>query len=273
LFAALPAAVLGGWLTSVSAAEPDRGELLAGLAGCLACHTAEGGVEGAGGHAVVTSFGTFYGSNLTADVGVGLGGWTLEQFDRALRLGRDPSGRPYYPAFPYTSFTRLLDADVAALWRWVQGLPAEPRVEEPHEVKPRYRGRAALGIWRSLAFRPGEFQGDPERSAAWNLGAYLVEGPGHCGECHTPRSGIGVPLRRRALQGSDAPVAPDISAGPEGVGGWSVDELVDFLDLGMLPDGDFTGGEMSRIVEQGTARLSAEEREAIALYLLDRDAR
>jgi mono/diheme cytochrome c family protein len=259
-------------LASALAGDAERGEVLAGLAGCLACHTAEGGAPGAGGHAVKTSFGTFYGSNLTADAEHGLGAWSYEDFERALRRGRDPQGRAYYPAFPYTSFTRLVEEDVADLWAWVQQLPPSPEPSLPHEVKPAYRGPAALGLWRGLGFRPGEFRPDVRRSEAWNLGAYLVQGPGHCGECHTPRTSIGVPKRAHALEGSTSPRAPDISASAEGVGGWALADLVAFLELGMLPDGDFTGGEMSRVIDEGTSALSADERLAMALYLLDRDA-
>ncbi|MCB9680324.1 MAG: cytochrome c [Alphaproteobacteria bacterium] len=262
----LLAVVLG----AAHAQDAEHGAQLAGLAGCAACHTAPDGAPLAGGYELTTDFGTFYGSNLTPDPVHGIGGWTFDDFVRAMRLGKDPQGRPYYPAFPYTAFTALTDADLADLWAWLRTVPADPRPDTPHDVLPRYRGRALLGLWRSLGFRKGPYTPDPSRSEAWNRGAYLVQGAGHCGGCHTPRSGVGIERRAHELAGSDAPPepAPDLTPSPEALGAWTVEDWTTFLDMGMLPDGDFVGGEMNRVVEEGTAQLTDADREAIAAYLM-----
>lgn len=251
-----------------------RGRTLAGLAGCAACHTAEAADDGtepvpyAGGHGVVTDFGTFYGSNLTPEPTHGLGAWTREDFARAMREGLSPDGTRYWPAFPYTSFHGLTDEDVDDLWAFLQSLPANATPDRPHETG---RGRWQLRLWRPLVFGDREvFTSDPEQSVAWNRGAYLVNAVGHCGECHTPRGSIGGLKRRKHLGGAhEGPAAgPNLTPHPDALGGWSQSDWTTFFELGMTPSGDFVGGEMSRIVEEGTAPLSAEDREAMATYLM-----
>lgn len=252
------------------AGDADRGARLAGLAGCAACHTPEGDdAVAAGGFALETPFGTFYGSNLTPDPETGLGDWTFEDFERAMRRGKSPEGRPYYPAFPYPSFTLVDDRDLEDLWAWLRTLEPVRREVPDHEVRPAYRGAFRVGLWRWFGFRRGPWEDDPDHDAAWNRGAYLVEGLGHCGECHTPRTGIGVPRRRWHLAGTDLPPEPGPNLTPheDALADWSVGDWTDFLDLGMLPDGDFVGGEMARVVDEGTAVLSDEDRAAIATYL------
>lgn len=246
-----------------------RGERLAGLAGCAACHTAEDGAPFAGGHALHTDFGTFHGSNLTPDPEHGLGGWTFEDFHRAMREGKRPDGRSYYPSFPFTSFTGLTDDDLSDLWAFLQTVPADPRPDEPHDLRRGYRKRWVLGLWRTFAFRKGPFEADADDPVVAR-GEYLVDVVGHCGECHTPRSGLGALKRRRWLAGSDAEPepAPNITPHDDGVGSWELDDWLTFLDMGMLPDGDWVGGEMARIVEEGTAPLSEADREAMARYLM-----
>lgn len=266
---------LAAWLALACAGpalgqDAEHGAQIAGLAGCAACHTAPGGETLAGGYAVVTPFGTFYGSNLTPDPDTGLGRWSFEDFVRAMRVGKSPEGRPYYPAFPYPAFSQLTDADLADLWAWLQAVAPVAQDSPPHEVVPRFRGRSLLGTWRLFSFRQGPFEPDPQRDEAWNRGAYLVRGAGHCGECHTPRNGIGGLRRGRELAGSrtEPEPGPNLTPGPGGLQGWSVDDLVTLLDMGMTPEGDFVGGEMGRIVDEGTARLSEADRRAIATYLL-----
>lgn len=248
--------------------DASRGEVLAGLGGCAACHTADDGAPYAGGHAVVTRFGTFHGSNLTADPEHGLGRWTYEDFARAMREGRAPDGRAYWPAFPYPAFTGLVDADLADLWAYLRTLPPDPTPEVPHAVRPVYDHASSLALWRSFGFRPGPWVAkDPEADAAWSRGAYLVRTIGHCGECHTPRGATGVPRRRRELAGSDDPRAPNLTPHPDGLGGWSEADLAEFLVSGTTAEGDVVGGHMGRVVELGTARLDASDRAAIVTFL------
>ncbi len=240
----------------VFAGDPAIGAVLAGLGGCRACHTADGGEPWAGGHTIETPRGTFYGSNLTPDPEHGLGRWSFEDFRRAMREGRAPDGRAYWPAFPYTSFTHLTDTDLEHLWAYLQTLTPVDRPDRPHEGAP---PRWQLGVFRALAFRRG-----PE---PLERGAYLAIAVGHCRECHTPRNAIGALRRRHELEGGRAPfvVAPAID--PEALASWSEDDLDTFFTIGMAPDGDFPGGGMQRIVEEGTARLSDADRQALIRWL------
>ncbi|HMV68809.1 MAG TPA: cytochrome c [Myxococcota bacterium] len=239
------------------AGDPVHGEALAALAGCPACHTAPDGAPYAGGHAVETKFGTFFGTNLTPDVEHGLGTWSEADFVRAMRDGRAPDGRAYWPAFPYPSFTHMDDADLADLWAWLRALPPDPRPDTLSVVRPRLRG--GLGLWRLIAFRPA-------REQILDRGQYLVDAVAHCGECHTPRSSIGAPIGRRYLGGNPDLGAPAID--PAALAGWSEGDVVTFLESGMTPEGDVTGGEMRRVVRDGTSRLSEDDRRAIAGWLL-----
>ena len=251
-------------LTAV-AGDPAAGAKLAGLAGCAACHTAEDGAPYAGGYAIVTDFGTFYGSNLTPDPDTGIGAWSEADFVRAMRHGRSPEGKAYWPAFPYPSFTQIDDDDLGDLWAYLQTL--EPVVQEvaPSDVS---RSRFELSLWRRLAFRRVGRAYEVE-SGEHALGAYLTNAVGHCGECHTPRSGIGIPRKKQVFSGTDAPPEPAPPITSEALG-WSIAELSSFLEDGWTPDDDVVGGEMARIVREGTAKLTDEERRAMAAYILSR---
>lgn len=250
----LPALLL---LSGLAAAQDaQRGEVLGGLAGCEACHTAPEGQPCAGGHRVQTDFGTFVGPNLTPDPEHGLGQWTQADFYRAMRKGRGPHGTRYWPAFPFTSFTGMREAELDDLWAWLQSLPPSDRPDEPHEIS---RGRGQLVLWRPLVFHPR----GPD--ASWSQGEYLVRAVGHCGECHTPRGSLGGLQERKHFQGSPGlgPPIHDLE--------WSAEEWADFLDSGMTPDYDIPGGEMGRVIRDGTARLSEGERRAMAEWLASPD--
>ncbi len=255
-------------LAASPSGDAARGAVLAELGSCGACHTAEDGVPYAGGHAIVTDRGTFYGPNLTPDPTHGIGGWTYDDFVRAMTLGRSPRGHTYWPAFPYPSYTNLREPELADLWAFLQTLPASSRENDRHDVgMPRW---PAARYWRRKYFEPGPFEDDPTQSAEWNRGAYLGHGIGHCGECHSPRNKLGAIQADAALSGSPGPPesAPDITPGKEGLAGWSTADLTSFFADGMTAEGDFVGGEMGRIVEKGTARLSPEDRRALAVWLL-----
>lgn len=237
-----------------------NGAVLAGLGACAACHTADDGAPFAGGHAVVTRVGTFHGSNLTPDPEHGLGGWSFSDFERAMRAGRSPDGHSYWPAFPYPSFTGFDDGDLQDLWAFLQALPAVSEPDVPHDAPAAWKRWA----WRVLAFHP---RGPEPRSR----GEYLVEVVGHCGECHTPRTSIGRMRRGRALQGSEAPWAEAPPIDREALADWSPDDLDTFLSMGMLPDGDFPGKGMYRVIKEGTSKLSDEDRAAMVAWLLGRE--
>lgn len=240
-----------------------RGELVAEVAGCGACHTAKGGAPFAGGWPIETKFGIFYGSNLTPDPDAGIGRWSGEDFARALRRGRSPEGRPYPPAFPYTSFSGLSDQDIADLWAYLRTIPADPTPDRPHEARAIATGRLPLTVWRWLSFRPAK--------VAEDRGTYLVEAVAHCGECHTPRDGLGRVRKGRAMAGNGDPPAPAPNVTP-GALVWTVEDWTGFFETGMLPDGDAVGGEMARVV-RATARLPEADRRAMAAVMVAVKAR
>ncbi|MCB9699690.1 MAG: cytochrome c [Alphaproteobacteria bacterium] len=251
-------------VVGVAWATPDAevGALLAGLAGCASCHTAADGAPYAGGYAIETRFGTFYGSNLTPDPETGLGEWTEHDLLRALTRGRSPKHHPYWPAFPYTSFRRLTDEDVGHLWAFLRTL--DPVVAEEREQEANAPGVGLWG-WRRVAFHARDWKplDDPEL----DRGAYLVEVVGHCGECHTPRNGIGQLKRKQALAGSDEPPHPAPDIRPETLK-WTLGDWDTFLTMGMMPDGDFAGSGMRHVVRDGTAKLPEADRAAMIRWLM-----
>ncbi|MBL8200317.1 MAG: cytochrome c [Chromatiales bacterium] len=256
------------------AATVERGRYLVHAGGCLTCHTADrpDAIPLAGGRAIKTTFGTFYAPNLTPDRSTGLGGWTDADLRRALREGVAPDGSYYYPVFPYPAYTGISDADVASIGAYLRSLdPVRQRTPE-HELPWYLSSRLVMLGWNLLNFSPARFSPDGARSAMWNRGAYLVRHLGHCGECHTPRNLLGAVDKRRELagnpQGPDGERIPDITQDRDsGIGRWSTDEIVLFLEYGVLPDGDFAGSSMSAVITDNTAHLTAGDREAIATYL------
>ncbi len=254
--------------------DPDRGAYVARMAGCIACHTdsKNGAAVLAGGPPLDTPFGTFHAPNITPDPAHGIGDWSLNDFAGALRHGIAPSGKPYYPAFPYTFYTRITDQDVADLWAAIWTVPPVATPSKPHDLGFPFNQRAALKLWRGLFFEPGVFAPDPARGEVWNRGAYIVEGPGHCGACHTPRNALGARSAEEALHGASnlpggaksEPITPEALVRK----GWTRADLVFALRTGLMPDGDSLGGPMGEVVRDGTAFLSEADLMAIASYLL-----
>jgi mono/diheme cytochrome c family protein len=250
-----------------------RGEYIFNIAGCLGCHTVpKTGQRLAGGRALKTPFGTFYSPNITPDRETGIGGWTDEDFIRALREGKAPDGTSYFPAFPYTSFTHLTDQDILDLKAYIDAQPAVSQPNKPHEVSPPFGWRFLLPVWQALFLDHGGLPDEPDRDERWKRGRYLVQAAGHCGECHSPRNFLGGIDHGRMLAGSasgpEGKAVPNITSDPEkGIGKWSEGELTFMLEIGMQPDGDFVGGGMNEVVENSTSKLTAEDRTAIATYL------
>lgn len=268
------AVLLLAMTAGAAAADPDlvtRGEQVFNIGGCTNCHTREGSQTLAGGAPLVTPFGTFHPPNITPDPTHGIGGWTQEQFDTAMREGRSPSGAPYYPAFPYTSYTRMSDDDLVALKAYLDSLPPSANPSPEHELGFPFNQRWGVRFWQWAFFTPGRFVPQPEKGDVWNRGAYLVLGPGHCAECHTPRNALGVLDMDRAFAGGDLGgpngKVPNITTSPNGIGAWSEDDISTALSLGMLPDGDFLGGEMGKIVSNGTSKLPPEDLAAVVTFL------
>ncbi len=254
----------------------QRGAYLFQAAGCEGCHTdrRNKGPRLAGGRALHTPFGIFYGPNITPDPEHGLGNWTKEDFRRALREGISPTNKPYYPAFPFTSFTKMSDADIDDLWAYLRSVPASSQANKPHDLNFPFNLRMLLRPWRGLFFEQGPYRPRPDRDRNWNRGAYLVDALGHCGECHSPRGPLGQVDASRALagnpQGPDNKKVPGITAEKSnGIGKWSLDDIVTYLSLGMSPTGDFAGGAMAEVVENTTQNLNDSDHQAIARYLKD----
>ncbi|MCX8099767.1 MAG: cytochrome c [Geminicoccaceae bacterium] len=247
-----------------------RGELLFHIGGCTNCHTAKDGPLLAGGDPLETPFGKFWAPNITPDPETGVGRWSEDDFLRAMRFGKAPDGSAYYPAFPYTSYARMSDPDLRALWAYLQTIPPVRREDRPHELSFPFNLRWGLHLWQWAFHDPTPLQPDPSKSEAWNRGAYLVEGPGHCAECHTPRTFWGALDHSRAYAGGrlGKEVIPNITSDPaKGIGKWSTNDLLGLLVIGIKPDGDFVGGDMAKVVRNGTAKLPESDREAIAEYL------
>lgn len=248
-----------------------RGEYLARAGNCLGCHTVPGGAPGAGGLAMDTPFGTIYTSNLTPDPKTGLGDWTADDFWQALHDGRARDGRLLYPAFPYTSYTRVTRADADALWAWLRTLAPVEQPNRQHALRFPYDTQAALMAWRALYFRPGVYQADAAQSAAWNRGAYLVQGLGHCSACHAQRNALGASSDPDALAGGLMPVqnwyAPSLTSPHEaGMADWPKADIVALLRDGTAPKAT-ASGPMAEVVFGSTQYLSADDLDAMATYL------
>ena len=249
-----------------------RGEYLVHAGGCITCHTAESddAVPFAGGRALESPYGTYYSPNITPDAETGIGGWSDEEFVDAFWLGVSPGGEHYFPAFPYTSYTGVSREDLLAMKAYLFSLEPVQQETPPHELSF-LASRFGAGLWKSRYFEPGRFEPNPEEGEEWNRGAYLVRHLGHCGECHTPRGRFGVLQRDRALTGNPdlaGEEVPNITADPEeGIGDWSIGDIEYFLEMGMEPDGDFTGGLMAEVIDNCTSHLTGADRHAIAVYL------
>lgn len=244
-------------------------------AGCVSCHVAPGQKPAdrpvlSGGHELVTEFGTFVAPNISPDPGKGIGTWTVEDFANAVMRGVAPDGRHFYPAFPYTSFSRMKLQDVSDLFAYIRTLPASDNVPPPDRLAFPFNLRRGIGLWKRLYLDPRPVVALPGASEAVLRGRYLVEGPGHCGECHTPRDAFGGLDNSRWLSGARMPdgkgKVPNITPGPGGIGEWTHDELVTFMQTGFTPDFDSVGGAMVE-VQENLARLPASDLEAIASYL------
>src|SRR5689334_13262967 len=249
-----------------------RGEYLVKAGGCVSCHTASGGQPLAGGRALATPFGTFYSPNITPDPDTGIGRWTDAQFLRALREGVRPDGANYFPVFPYPSFTGIIDNDALAINVYLFSVPAVRQDNRPHDVVFPFSWRVLQTGWKLLFFTPGPFQPAPDRSTAYNRGAYLATALAHCGECHTPRNFLGAARSGQRLSGtSDGPdgqLVPNITPDPgTGIGKWEKSDVVELLRTGTTPEQSRVKGAMRETIQDGLKYLSVADLEAIADYL------
>jgi len=257
-----------------AAGAPSQGAVLFGAGGCATCHTdtKNKGAPLAGGRALKTPFGTFYTPNISPDRTHGIGRWSDADFARAMRRGVAPDGSHYFPAFPYTSFTRMTDADLKALKDYIFAQPAVATPNRPHDIAFPFNLRFLQFFWKLLFFEPGPFVPDPARPAAWNRGAYLATAVVHCAECHTPRNMLGGLDQDRLMagvkNGPEGETAPNVTPHPSaGIGKWSRRQIATYLETGEDIQGDYAGSLMADVIDKGTSLLSNEDRLAIADYL------
>ena len=248
-----------------------KGAQLAHLGNCLGCHTAEGGKPYAGGTPIKTPFGTIYGTNITPDANTGIGRWSQEAFARAMREGVDRDGGNLYPAFPYDHFTKLADEDIAALYAFL--MTREP-VRQENRANRVPIPRAFIGVWKSRYLERGAYRAVADRSAEWNRGAYLVQGLGHCGACHTPRNAMGAERKNAAFAGGEVEGwhAPALNSASPSPVPWTVEALHEYLRHGIADLHAMSAGPMAEVVHDLSQVADADVR-AIATYVASLDTR
>jgi nicotinate dehydrogenase subunit B len=275
--AGIAAAVLP-WRSIAPIARPDasvyaaatiaRGEQLAALGDCAVCHTVANGVINAGGRAIETPFGTIYSTNITPDPETGIGAWSYPAFERAMREGIHRDGRQLYPAFPYTHFAKTTDADLQALYAYLMAQPPVRADNRKTTLAFPVNWRPLMAGWNALFHRAELFEADATQSAGWNRGAYLVEGLGHCGACHSPRNALGAEKANAYLAGGfaegwEAPPLTSLSHAPIP---WSEDELYAYLRSGESRFHGVAAGPMAPVVRE-LASLPDQDIRAMAVYL------
>ena len=253
--------------------KPDlgNGRTLFYIGGCASCHATPGQKDPTklgGGLALKSPFGTFYPPNISSDPTDGIGGWNEAQFITAMTKGTSPDHQHLYPAFPYTSYQHMTKSDLRDLFAYLKTLPAVKGRAPAHELAFPFDIRRLVGLWKLLYLDGLPFQPDPTQSDVWNRGAYLVNGPGHCAECHSPRNFLGGIIASERFAGAPTPDgkgwAPNITQ--KGLAKWSEKDIAYLLESGFTPDGDSVGSAMGDVVKN-TSRLSADDRMAIATYI------
>ncbi|HEY1753209.1 MAG TPA: cytochrome c [Caulobacteraceae bacterium] len=279
---ALAAAVAGLAMTAPGAGQPvappatpavnpqvEEGRYLAALGDCESCHDRPGGQKLAGGLPLNTPFGVIYSANITPDRDTGIGAWSEADFYRAMHEGRNNHNAHLYPAFPYAYFTRMSRAEVDAIRAYLMAQPAVSYRPRANRLPFPLSIRALVGVWNWLYFKPGDFQPAAGQSAAWNRGAYIVEGPGHCGACHTPKTFLGGDKQQQALQGGqlDNWFAPDLNGDARGgLADWTTADIVEFLKTGRNARSS-ASGSMSDVIVHSTSQMNDGDLAAVATYL------
>lgn len=257
--------------TSDADNEIQRGAYLARAGDCIACHTAKGGQAFAGGLAIQTPIGTIYSSNITPSHTNGIGNYTLSQFDAALREGKRADGAHLYPAMPYTSYAKLSDDDVKALYAYfMHGVPAVDQAAKTTALPFPFNIRLSMAAWNLLFLDRQPYKVDPAHNAEWNRGAYLSQGLAHCSTCHTPRNFLMAEETSRTLAGGDVGTwfAPNITAdASSGIGSWTPEELANYLRGGSVPGKAQAAGPMAEAIQHSFSHLSDSDLRAIAVYI------
>jgi len=267
----------------------EQGRYLAAAGDCISCHTRPNGKPFSGGLPLDTPFGVIYSANITPDPHAGIGAWSEQQFARALREGIAPDGSHLYPALPYTAYTKLTDQDVRAIYAYLESLTPVSYTPPENEMRFPFGVRPLLGVWNMLFFQPGRYARDASRSPEWNRGAYLTQGLGHCGACHTPRNMLGGERSSQALTGGvyldeipaevvDGKITPmdertvrpwstaNLTPARGGLGAWSAEDIAAYLKTGHNTRAA-AFGPMSKVILNGTSHLTDADVRSIAVYL------
>jgi mono/diheme cytochrome c family protein len=269
------------WLTSppalaavtavATAPNIANGQVIFNAGGCSSCHAVPNQpdrLQLGGGLAIPSPFGTFYAPNISPDPADGIGRWNEADFINAVTKGISPEGTHYFPAFPYTSYAHVKVGDVRDLFAYLKTLAPVPGKVRDHDVPLPFNIRRNVGIWKLLFMDDKPFIADPAHAVSWNRGAYLVNGFGHCAECHSPRNFLGGIIAAQRFAGGPDPEGegwvPNITR--KGLGDWNDKDISYFLETGQTPDGDSAGGAMVRVI-RNTSQLPAEDRAAIAEYV------
>ncbi|OAF10219.1 alcohol dehydrogenase [Bradyrhizobium centrolobii] len=259
----------GGSSSPQEFTQIERGRYLSILSDCSGCHTVPGGKPFAGGRAIETPFGNIVSPNITSDLETGIGTWTDDQFDAALRKGIGRTGAHIYPAMPYNAYTQMSRDDVLAIRAYLNSLQPVRQSRNANTLPFPFNIRSAMAVWNALYFKAGDYKPDPAKSAEWNRGKFIVDGPAHCGACHTPKTLLGGDRKDQYLQGANLQgwSAPDITNSRRaGLGNWTVEDVATYLKTGHNRVTAATG-PMAEAVDLSTSRMTDEDRAAIATYL------
>ena len=255
----------------------ERGRYLALAGNCASCHTSAEGEFMAGGVAFETPFGTIYSTNITPDAETGIGDWTGGQFLTSMRRGVRPDGQHLYPAFPYTAFTKMSDADIVSLYAYLKSIPAIYQGAANNELAFPFNQRSLMSLWKAVFFDEGAFEPNESESQEWNRGAYLIEALAHCGACHTPRNILGAEDSDKAMAGGEYQdkvpggamqtwSAPNLTSAANGLGLWPQAEVAAYLKNGINTFVE-TFGPMNEVIMNSTRHLSESDVDAMAVYL------
>jgi mono/diheme cytochrome c family protein len=274
-------AVVAFWILTIPASPaavlelhvPDlvNGRTMFLIGGCSSCHAVpkqDDPVLLGGGLALNSPFGTFYVPNISSNPADGIGAWTEAQFLNAMTEGTSPDGQHLFPAFPYTSYTHMSWNDLRDLFAYLKTLPPVAGRVRDHDLRFPFNIRRGVGLWKLLFFDDKPFKPDPSKSAQWNRGAYLVNGPGHCAECHSPRNVFGAVIADKRFTGGQSPTGqggvPNITQFK--LKDWTEQDIAGTLADGLTPDAGLVGSSMIEVVAN-TSKVTADDRMAIAVYI------
>lgn len=269
-FLTVPESVPAGALAAPHAVNLANGKTMFDAGGCVSCHAPDKDdrTRLGGGMALKSPFGTFYTPNISSDPKDGIGAWSEAQFVTAMIKGTSPGGEHYYPSFPYPSYQRMALGDLRDLFAYLRTLPPVAGRTRDHDLPFPFNIRRMLGGWKLLFLDGKPFAPDAKQSAEWNRGAYLVNGPGHCAECHSPRNALGGIVSGQRFAGGPNPEGegwiPNITQ--KRLASWSVKDIADLLQSGMTPEFDSVGGGMAAVI-RNTSQLSDADRNAMAVYI------